>query len=69
MTCQGDESPIARNNRQGAASHERRTATAINPIALQFEGVNNEGQSIRQEDLQQVQNHQAKRNRPGYLRE
>jgi hypothetical protein len=35
--------------------------------SLRYEGVNDESQSIRQEDLQQMQNHQAKRNRTGYL--
>ncbi len=69
MTCQGDESPIAQN--KGKEPHPRngRPATAIYQFALRYEGVTNEGQSIRQEDLQQVQNHQAKRNRSGYLRE
>ena len=69
MTCQGDESPIAQNNRQGDAHPNNGiTIIAINPIALQFEGVHNEGQSIRQEDLQQMQNHQAQGDRPGHLR-
>jgi hypothetical protein len=73
MTCQGDESPIVRNNRQnnrqGTASRERETGNRDDPFALGYEGVKHEGQSIREEDLQQVQNHQAKRNRSGYLRE
>ena len=28
MTCQGDESPIAQNNWQGAAFHERMTGNS-----------------------------------------
>ena len=67
MTCQGDASPIAQNSRPGTASREYMTGKAKILFALRYEGVNNEGQSIRQEDLQQMQNHQAKRNRTGYL--
>ena len=63
MTCQGDESPIVRNsrhhNRQIDAFGMRFPVTAIMPFALRHEGANNEGQSIRQKDLQQMQNHQA----------
>ena len=47
MTCQGDESPIAQNNRPKSASREWKTAAAMNPFALRDEGVKNEGQSIR----------------------
>jgi hypothetical protein len=34
-----------------------------------YEGVDDEGQSIRQEDVQQVQNHQAQGNRTGDMRQ
>jgi hypothetical protein len=35
---------------------------------LRYKGANNEGQSVRQENLQQVQNHQAQGNGARYLR-
>jgi len=47
MTCHGDESPIAQNNWQGSAPHERKTGNSDYPFALRYEGVDNEGQSIR----------------------
>jgi hypothetical protein len=59
MISRGGESLIVQNKEPN---------TAFNPIFPRYEGVNDEGQSIRQKDLQQVQNNQAQGRRSGYLR-